>query len=275
MTLKTRNHLNLILFILSVLTLLIDTIFLVLKIADGSFSIKQCTETIILSNNPSFFLTKYNPLCVIISLYFQIIYVSVTSMILLRSFEKTQASDIIYFYLFLVACLVDTFRLYIPVFKLNNTYSNFLMACGNATVFAKILIPLSLLYTVVMSDVEKRQDIEKNIFLLLLLSIFFAQFIPLNNAIVLPNFSVDYSFKITLNFFTYILMTVAVVTQFFYNKRHLYRQNTAIGYLLICIGISVLFYSTNILNLSIAMICLGVGDFLYLKELHNQYLWFD
>ena len=268
MTIRTRNRLNIILFIISTIILLSEIFLLLWQLLTKNLNIQ-----LLYTSKSTFFLTKYNPYVVIGALYFQITYVSVSSIILFRSFEKTQASDIVYFYLFLVACLVDSFRLLIPLLNISETYSNLLIFCGNASLFARLMIPLSLLCTTILGTVEQRQEIEKNIFIITLLSIFFAQIIPLNTAVTCPNYSVDYSFKNTLNIASIIIIVASIVYLFVENKNHLYSQKTTMGFLLLALGIYCLFDATNLLKLIIAASFLSVGTFMYLKELHNQYLW--
>ena len=268
MTIRTRNRLNIILFIISTLILFAETFLLIWQILTKNLNIQ-----LLYTSKSTFFLTKYNPYIVIASLYYQIMYVSVSSMILFRSFEKTQASDIVYFYLFLVACLVDSFRLLIPLLDISETYSNLLIFCGNASLFARLLIPLSLLCTTILGTVEQRQEIEKNIFIILLISIFFAQIIPLNTAVTSPNYSVNYAFKKTINISSMLIIAASIVYLFIENTNHLYSQKTTAGFSLLAIGIYMLFDSTNLLKFTLASVFLSAGTFLYLKELHNQYLW--
>lgn len=271
MTIRTRNRLNIALFVISDIILALDVFLLIYNLFTGRFPLDHLP----IHNSSTFILTRYDPYLVIFSLYFQIVYVSVTSMILYRSFEKTQASDIVYFYLFLVACLIDSFRLWIPLLDISETYSNLLFFCGNATLFAKIMIPLSLLCTTILGTVEQRQDIEKNIFIIVLTSFFFAVLIPLNTAVTNSNFSVDYGFKLTIKITSIVLIGASVLGLFIDNKNHMRKQYTTIGFGLIAIGINILYYSTNFLILIFAMASLSVGNFLYLKYLHNQYMWND
>jgi len=269
MTIKTRNRLNIFLFILSTLLLFFALFLLIWQIVTKNLNLQLVT----VNSKSTFFLTKYNPHIVLAALYFQITYVSVSSMILFRSFEKTQASDIVYFYLFLVACLVDSFRLLIPLLNISDTYSNLLIFCGDAVLFSRILIPLSLLCSVVLGTVEQRQEIEKNIFIITLISIFFAKTIPLNTALTCSNYSVDYSFKTVLKVTTVIIILAGAIYLYMENKNRLYSQKTTLGYILLAAGIYILLEATNLFKFLISALALSIGTFLYLKELHNQYLW--
>ena len=129
MTIKTRNRLNFSLFIFSLVFLAVNILFFLLALYNKSFSLE------IFQNNSSSthtnFLIKYNPLIVFISLYFEIIYVCVTSFLLYRVFEKTQATDISYFFMFLVSLIANSLRIWLPLFNMVNTYSNLLIFCGN------------------------------------------------------------------------------------------------------------------------------------------------
>ncbi len=268
MTIRTRNRLNILLFIISTIILFSEIFLLLWQLLTKNLNIQA-----LYSSKSTFFLTKYNPYIVLVSLFYQITYVSVSSMILFRSFEKTQASDIVYFCLFLIACLVDSFRLLIPLLNISETYSNLLIFCGNATVFARLMIPLSLLCTTILGTIEQRQEIEKNIFIITLISIFFAQIIPLNTAVTCSNYSVDFAFKRTINLASMIIIAASIIYLFVENKNHLYSQKTTIGFSLLAIGIYMLFDSTNLLKFTIASVFLSAGTFLYLRQLHNQYLW--
>ena len=271
MTIKTRNRLNISLFIFSLVFLAANIIIFILSLYTKSFSLDFFEENI----SQKAFLIRYNPLVVIASLFFQIVYVCVTSFMLYRVFEKTQASDISYFFLFLISLIANSLRIWIPLFNMVNTYSNLLAFCGDCLVFSKLLMPLSLLFAVVMRDVEQRQDLEKNIFILLIGCIFFAKIIPLNTSNICLNFEVDYGYRTVIKVAAVLITLATLIALFFNNKQHFYTQLTTIGLGLIISGTFILFNSTNLLKLIFSFIFLLIGNILYLKELHKQYLWND
>ena len=269
MTIKTRNRLNISLFFFSLFFLAANVLILILSIYNKSFSFSDYMP------QGGKLLTRYNPLVVLISLYFEIIYVCITSFMLYRVFEKTQATDISFFFLFLIALIANSIRIWIPLFNMNSTFSGLLVFCGNCILFSKLLVPVSLLFSVVMSGADQRQNLEKNIFILLLGSLFFAQLLPLNTANVCPNFEVDYSYRNVIKITTILIVLATLIALFFNNKQKFYTQLTTIGLACICVGTFILFNAINILRLALSFIFLFVGDFLYLKELHKQYLWND
>ena len=268
MTIKTRNRLNISLFYISLAFLAANIIILLLSIHNHSFSLAQYTSAV----QGKTFLTRYSPVVTLFSLYFQIVYICVTSFMLFRVFEKTQAIDISYFYLFLIALIANSIRIWIPLFNLKSSYSGLLIFCGNCVLFSKLLVPLSLFFCVVMGD---RQELEKNIFLLLLGCTFFAKIIPLNTAGTCLNFEVDYSYRNVIKIASILICIATLIALFFNNRQHFYTQFTTIGLCLIIIGTFILFNSTNLLSLIASFFLLLFGNIFYLKELHKQYLWND
>ena len=273
MTIKTRNRLNISLFVFSLVFLLANVLILLLALYKKSFSLELYKA--LDEGAGSWLPLSYNPLIVLISIYFQIIYVCVTSFMLYRVFEKTQASDIPYLFLFLIALISNSLRLWIPLLNMSSTYSQLLLFCGNSILFSKLLVPTSLLFSVVMSGVEQRQDLEKNIFILLLGCLFFAQLIPLNTANICKNFEIDYSFRTVIKITSILIVITTLIALFFNNRQKFYTQKTTIGLALISTGTFILFNSINILRLAAAFVCLFAGNLLYLRELHKQYLWND
>ena len=281
MTIKTRNKLNISLFILSLCFLIINVFILVFSIYNKAFSLETYTnQTFSAAQLAKFtertnFLTKYNPLVVIISLYYQLIYVCVTSLMLFHVFEKTQATDVSFFSVFLIALLANSVRIWLPLFNISSTFSNLLVFCGNLILFSKLLIPTSLLFSVVMSDADQRQDLEKNLFILILGNLFIAQIIPMNTPVICPNFEVDYSFRTVIRITSILIVLASLVALFFNNRQKYYTQLTTIGLACIGAGTYILLNSVNILRLCLSFAFMLAGNILYLKELHKQYLWND
>ena len=271
MTIKTRNRLNISLFIFSLVFLAANIIIFLFSLYSGTFSLDAFEQ----DPATKAFLVRDNPIIVVSSLFFQIIYVCVTSFMLYRVFEKTQASDISYLFLFLISLIANSLRIWVPLFGMPDTYSNLLEFCGNCVIFSKLLMPLSLLFAVVMGSVEQRQDLEKNIFILLIGCIFFATIIPLNTANICRNFEVDYSYRTVIKIEGILVVIATLIALFFNNKQRFYTQFTTIGLGLIIAGTFILFNSTNLLKLIISFLLLLFGNIFYLKELHKQYLWND
>ena len=221
------------------------------------------------------FLLRYNPICVFTGIFIQLTYVCITTLIIFHSFEKTQAPDIVFFLLFLLACLCDTSRIFVPVLRLSGTYSLFLLKTGNVHLFARLLAPLALMGNTAMSSEEFRQSTDRNCIILIIISLFFSEIIPLNTALILPNFCISYGYVNAIRGFCFLTCVMSVIALFCTNRKNEYRQIMTLGFILLCIGYTLIFYCYNIATLISGIIFLGSGTYLYLNEVHKHYLWID
>lgn len=269
MTIKTRNRLDFALFIISAALFVFNVVFLIIRISNGTLNLEPFSQYI--TDKP--FLTRYNPYITIGSLLYENLFVVVVSYLLVHIFEKTQASDVVFFCLFLMACLLDSVRLWIPLFSVNHNYSTFLFFIGTVSIMGKILIPLSLLFVVIYGQIGPKPDIEKYLFLVIMVSGFFAYIVPLNSAVINPNFSVDYSYKSLLSTITAVTIIGSLTAEVFINIKQLHTQKTTIGLAVLSGGILLLSGSSNIVICLISTSALVTGTVIFLYELHNQYLF--
>ena len=271
MTIRFRNRMTLIFFIVSVSCLMLGIFFTLFQYFSGGIVIPQ-VYTKSLSQN---FLFQYHTLCVYAGIFILMIYTCVTTLIIYHSFEKTQAPDIVFFLLFLIACLCDTSRLLVPAFKLSGTFSLFLLRIGNFHLFARLLAPLALMGNTVLCTEEFRQNTDRNCIILIIVSMFFAEMIPLNTAVILPNFGISYGYVKAIRGFAFLTCFVSAISLFRTNQKNEYKQIMTLGYILLCMGYTVIFYCYNIFTLVTGTLLLGGGTYLYLNEVHKHYLWID
>lgn len=272
MTIRTRNRFIKILFIITILFFFANQAILIVSLFHHTLNLDFFNQFI---NKQDFILIRYSPFCVLGSLFFQIFYIATITYILYRSFEKTPATEATYVILYLIACLANSIRIEIGLLNIADTYSNLLIACGNIDLFSKLLFPISLLCVAMMPSIEQKQDTDKNIFLILILSIFFAEIIPLNTIKTLPNFSIGYGYKNILNIYEIICIVTGTGIMAVRNYRRQFNQKTTIGYALTAIGITICFNTVNILLFVLSFIFLTLGTYFYFYELHKQYLWND
>ncbi len=221
------------------------------------------------------FLLRYNPIFVFAGIFIMLLYICTTILIIYHSFEKTQAPDIVFFLLFLAACLCDTTRIFVPIFQLSGTYSLFLLKAGNVHLFARLLAPLALMGNTAMSTEEFRQSTDRNCIILIIITMFFAEMIPLNTAVILPNFCISYGYVKAIRAFSCLTCIVSTVSLFRTNRKNEYRQIMTVGFLMLCIGYTLIFYCYNILYFVTGTLFLGSGTYFYLNEVHKHYLWID
>lgn len=271
MTIRFRNRMTLIFFIIAISCLMLGTFFALYQTFSKGLVIPEVYKKNISEN----FLLTYRPLCVYIGLFIMLIYVCMTSLIIYHSFEKTQAPDMIFFLLFLIACLCDTSRLLVPTFHLSGTFSLLMLRIGNLHLFARLLAPLALMGTTVISTEDFKQNTDRNCIILIIISMFFAEIIPLNTAIILPNFCISYGYGKAIQAFSFLVCILSAVSLFRTNAKNEYKQIMTLGFILLCIGYSFIFYCYNIAALAGGIIFLGSGTYLYLNEVHKHYLWID
>lgn len=271
MTIRSRNRFTFAFFIISLIIFLLAIMLTSYQILNNIFTAPEVYKRGILENT----LLTYNTKCVLLSIFLLMAYVCITTLAILRSFEKTQAPGILFFLLFLLACLFNSFRLLFGLFHISGTYSKLLLKLGNLNIFSLLLAPLSLFGTTTLSTDELRQNTDRNCIILLLVSFFFADFIPLNTGIIMPNFCISYSYVLALRATSCIICIINCIGLYLTNKKNDYSQKMTFGFLMICIGYSIMFYCYNILGLISGPLLLGIGTTIYLNEVHHHYLWLD
>ena len=271
MTIRFRNRITLAFFIIAVSCLMLGTFFTLYQFFSKGIVLPEI-YTMDLSDKLIF---RYYPVCTFTGIFILLLYICITTLILFHSFEKTQAPDIVFFLLFLFACLCDTSRLLVPVFQLSGTFSRFLLKVGNINLFARLLAPLALMGNTLMSTDEFRQSTDRNCLILIITAMFFAEMLPLNTAVILPNFCISYGYQKAVRGFSLLLCLVSAIALFRTNSKNEYKQIMTLGFLLLSIGYSLMFYSFNIASLVAGTILLGGGTYIYLNEVHKHYLWID
>ena len=270
MTIKTRNRLNIIFSAIALIILLINLSLLIYNLITKNFSYPEIYFQKQYSSN---FLLRFNPIFVILGIFFLLLYTLLTSIALWLGFEKTQSSEIIYILLFLASCLFDSARFLISIFYSKAAYSSFLFALGNCVLLSRILAPLSLVSLNIFVSEEERQNTERNILMLFVTATFFTICIPINTAIVFPNFSISYSFSNTL-FATSVVINI--ITIFIYAVSQ-YKNNSSqiltLGYAMLCFGYLIMFNCTNLIRFILGSILMSVGTIFYINSLHNRYKW--
>lgn len=271
MTIKARNRITLILstitIVFSILVLAI-TLFLFL-------SGKITWPSVYLKNTSDSFLLRYKPIYVVISIFIEYFYIIFTSLMIRRAFEKTQASDMLFFLLFLIACLCDTCRIAPTLFHISQSYTNTMIKIGNFTLLARLLAPLALFGTTVLSSDEFKQNTEYYALILLIIALFFSFIIPTNTAQVLPNFCLSYGYLKLIRSLSFIMCFVSTISILISTIKNKYKPIMIIGFILICIGYTIMFNSYNLLSTIAGPLVLGTGTFMYLSEVHNHYLFID
>lgn len=269
MTIKTRNLSTLILFFISIAIFLANVILLVYTISSGIFTFPENTQQKIFFQFTS---NKYTFISAVISIFIFMLYVSTITICFVILFEKTHSTEIIFFSMFLIACLFESFRILIPFMNLWNSFSLIATISGRAVIFGRMLAPISLLASVVASSSEQRQNVERNIAILVILSLISTWFLPLDSThpsvtCIFPCGSIVFSSVRVL-----IIATVAT-SQILNTISFGMGMQYAVSLIVLSVGYLVLCITFSIFTLVFGTLLLSSGSALYLKNLHAQYLW--
>lgn len=274
MTLKTRNSLLLTLFFLSLSFALFYT---------GAFIFACMNDALIPPENPvryfelltrhSFFSYSFD-----ISLYgiaVFIAYVPLNAYIIWNGFEKTQSTEVIYFTLFLLACLTEGVRLLLPMFGLWKSYTAFFHFVGRCVFAGRILAPFSLLFAALCSETDQRQSVDRNCALLILGSVLFAILVPLDTSTVTSTCTIWWGYRklfVIIRVFIYLATFITIIVNAVKKDSHELKTNAA-GFAILILGYSLLQASDNLAFLITSFSLFIIGNIVYLKSIHSLYMW--
>lgn len=270
MTIRLRNRVNFFFFIIALVILAVNTAVFLYNFIAGNIAVPSDVIS-----KSSFPLLRYDFWSVIASVLAINIYVVAVSFILLRTFEKTQATEVFFFLVFLTSLLFDTSRIFVPVRGISESFSYTLIHIGNLTLAARLLAPISLFALTAFCEEEFRQQTEQNCIICILVAVFFAVFLPVNTAIIGPNLCISYGFGKMVHGFSMVLYIASVMTLFIRNKKDSFSQINTAGFLMIIIGYNILFSASSIAGLASGVMILSAGTVIYLVKLHQHYLWID
>lgn len=272
MTLKSRNRIISYLFYITFAFFLLFLGLFIYSLITDRLTFPKVED---ITNKSTFILFKYSPISIIVSCFIEIIFSCFTLRIILRGFEKTQSSHVLFFSLFLTALALDSFRIFIPLFNINGIFSEQLFFIGNILIFSKILAILSLMLTNYINPDEPIQNNERTCIIIIVAALFFAIFIPVNTTTILPNFAVSHGYHKLLKSLQFVVVILNAISLIFYNSDREFSQTTTIAFTIMSFGYYFLIYNTTIIGLTISTLLLFIGAYKYLKELHNQYLLYD
>lgn len=270
MTIKMRNRLNIAFLVASILVCLTEAALVTIKLLNNNYSLP---EIFFITEPSKFILFNYKEHYVYIGLAFLMCYTITTSIFVWRSFEKTQSSEVIYFLLFLLALLFDSFRILVPFYYSEGAHSNMVFTLGTCILMARLLAPLSLLALNIFDTEEERQNTERNIIMIVVCAMSFAFFVPLNTTIVYSNFTIYYSFYKALISTSITIIVLTIFVSFVKQIKAKGKQTITIGYGLLGFGYLINFDSSSLLRLISGSVFMITGTILYLKALHDRYMF--
>lgn len=274
MTLKTRNRLYLFFFLLSLANFIGITAVFVFAAVNHRISVPDSyVRTFTLFSGKGIF--AYSFPAVITSIFFFSIYSCVTSFIILKGFEKTQSMEVIYFLGFIVGSLTETARILMPLFELWQSLSTLLVVVGSTVLAGRMLCMLSLLFASLFSETDQRQNVERNLIILLVVSILFGVLFPLDTTQTTSTCTVLWGFRSSFAFLRILisLSTISVLVVSAVSKGNRDIAISAAGCVLLYAGHDMLCVSDCFIEMGLALLLLASGSTLYLTGTHRLYMW--
>lgn len=275
MTLGTRNKLIMSFFIMTILFTIIIATLISVSLFTGNTVIPQNV-----SRPSNFlgdtFLTGYNFMAALFSAIICLVYTAVTTCIIYINFEKTQSSEIIYFAMFLLGCMLEGIRIALLAYNIWATVSSIYIFMGRILFFGRMLSALSLIFLVLLSiKQDAHQDAGRNSLIIAAAAGVFAWLVPIDTITVASNCSVRFGNEkifivITCICFIICFFSMRAQSKTLDNKEYKTASN---GYLSLVFGYLLLTQTDSILALALGIILLFSGTFLFLKNLHRYYKW--
>ena len=270
MTIKTRNYFFLALVIVFSVFLLAASAMLGYSVYSGTLTRPDIFPA---GRIAGFYAKGYSFIATLSSIFIFALYALLAVIYLYIQFEKTQSTEVIFFALFLIGCFAETVRLCVPFFNLWHELSVFLLFIGRAVLFARTLAPTALLFDAVFSGTEARQHVERNLVILIVLSVMISMLMPLNTAVVLPNFCIKWGSGKAFIAIRALILAAAILSLFI-NARSLGTKDASpFGFAALAFGYEISCYATSYAAAAAGGILLFGGTAVYLKSLHRKYLW--
>ncbi len=273
MTLKLRNNLILLLFAVSLCCILVAAAIFLVAVAQHAITPPPAHRIPAFLNHLAF--ARYHFVATMLSITVLVLYVPTTLFVMYRAFENTQTSEIIFFSGFLISCLCEGSRILLPLFGLGASFSQLQFFCGRILLIGRILAPLSLLAAAILSDIDQRQDIERNFMILIAVSTMFALVIPLNTTEFTSSCTIHWGFSRLITIVKTFFALTAILSFLFGGLRHDSKElkMVALAATFLLFGYQLLAISDNFVFLAVGTAFLVSGTYLLLLNLHKLYMW--
>lgn len=272
MTLKIRNLMLHSFFVFSVFFLILAIAAFILATISGYLIPPPTTYRYIT-------IFPHNFIAIILALFAIITFTGGIAYFLVRYFKHNQASEIVYIMLFLVGMLADSVRIFIISTNLWQSFTVLLLVLSKIVLFGKTISAVSLFFVAITNDVTERKYTDRNLAIIIAISIFIASIFPLNTYKIEPVGMVVIGFKksyhiarivfVLATFLAFIMNAITKDT----NESKSNMLRIAFSYLLVIIGYFLLSATDNyfMLILGTAMFLPGISAFL--SSIHKLYLW--
>lgn len=277
MTIKTRNRLLKALCIFSIVCcLLLAASLIVALLTDAivppSDNAAQASIPHVLRGLP---FMRYQFAATMIAIGVMVLYVPLTLFLIIAFFENTQSSEIIFFAGALLGILCEGIRMLIPLFGLGLSFSYLLIFTGRVLAAGRFIVPLSFFCMAIFSETHQRQDVERNLTVVLALSVVLAAEIPLNTAQLTTTCAVPTGFATVSVIVRFLIFALALLSFLLNAHKHgiLEMKKMAWYYAVLVAGYALLLLADSFVLLGTGTAALVVGTVQFLRNLHRLYKW--
>ena len=269
MTLKNKNRVFLFLFGLSSLNFLLDAAAFCIALISHSLQPPDggIRAFVLL---PKAFLCPYSFASVMLGILFFSAFAAFLSIAVFKGFEHTPSLEILFFSGFVVSCMLESVRLFLPVFRVLETNSRALIVLGRVIIASRFLAPASFFFAEIFSSTEELQNAQRNILFLLAATCAFAFFYPVNTLQLTTSCTVLWGFKGFFAAFRTFIFAVTIFTVLVdaYTQQVKWIYVKAVGLVVLFSGYALMCSVDCWLELCLAAALLGIGSLLYLKSVH-------
>ncbi len=224
---------------------------------------------------PNSILFKYNPYASLAGIFLFAVAAPILSGIIIKGFAKTPSLEIVFFGAFIISLITEELRFFIPLTGITRAYEKYLMVQTKIIMGGRILGSLSLLFSFCFNKLEQRQNMERNLLILVLVSILGGVLIPLDSNKITSTFMVLCGYRkmfFISNLFIF-LATVALILIDILVKKNSDLKKVLLGYVILICGYFILQNTDCWLEFGIATLLLIFGSYTYLYSVHSLNVW--
>lgn len=274
MTLVSRNRLFLASFILSVVFIVVTTVFFIIAMLNDYIVIPQEHQR--LFQLPQLPLLSSNFLAALASAVLLTLYSAIILGISLVNFEKTRSLEIIFLVLFGLGCLFEGIRIWLPIVNLWADNSRLYILTGQLLFFGRVLSVMSLLAMSLLAiEMESKQNIELSILVVGSVAALLARAMPINTLVIPSNCGIRFGLEKIFLLISSVSLLAGFMAMLHQSHDHGSPEYTkvSIGFIIMSVGYLILTETDCFLFLGAGGILIAAGSILFLMNLHKFHMW--
>ncbi|MBB5219505.1 hypothetical protein HNP77_001887 [Treponema rectale] len=275
MTLNTRNRILIFINCITIVFFILNLIFYFVCAAKGLIRFpdsKVVRDVYILGLN-KLFTPSITAVCLSILMFS--FAAALESILILRIFEKTQALEVIFFMVFICSCFAEQSRILLAAMPSVQGNRLTFEIVTRLVVASRILAPLSLFFSTVFFEWDQRQNILRNVLIMVLVSATLGVYYPLNTEIRTSILTLGWGFPSVLATVRIVFVLGAVSSLIYYSvvKGSSDYIRILVGLIVLSSGYFFLCGADNYVIFIAGTALFAFGSFRYMKGLHHLYKW--